>query len=384
VAVLLALAAVVSAVAFGARFYFARPANRINSIAVLPLENLSHDPEQEYFADGMTDALTTDLSKIGSLRIISRTSAMHYKGSNKTMPEIAKELNVDGVVEGSVLRSGNRVRITAQLIQASTDQHVWADSYDRDLGDVLKLQGEVARAIAQQVRVQLTPQQQARLSSARGVNPAAYEAYLKGRFYATSGSSTLRETKNAQSQFEEAIQKDSGFALAYVGLAECYEKLGLFRWIAPQEAYRPAKAALDKALRLDETVAEAHAVLGWLGWRYDWDWPTAEREFNLALELNPNYGDGHAHLAVYLGWAGRRAEALAKVAKVRELNPGWTFNVESQIYYLQRDYRTMVEAGRQSVASNPGGWLRHYFLAVGYEGSGQRQEAIPEYHLTYA
>jgi eukaryotic-like serine/threonine-protein kinase len=379
VAVLLALAAVVSAVAFGARFYFARPANRINSIAVLPLENLSHDPEQEYFADGMTDALTTDLSKIGSLRIISRTSAMHYKGSNKTMPEIAKELNVDGVVEGSVLRSGNRVRITAQLIQASTDQHVWADSYDRDLGDVLKLQGEVARAIAQQVRVQLTPQQQARLSSARGVNPAAYEAYLKGRFYATSGSSTLRETKNAQSQFEEAIQKDSGFALAYVGLAECYEKLGLFRWIAPQEAYRPAKAALDKALRLDETVAEAHAVLGWLGWRYDWDWPTAEREFNLALELNPNYGDGHAHLAVYLGWAGRRAEALAKVAKVRELNPGWTFNVESQIYYLQRDYRTMVEAGRQSVASNPGGWLRHYFLAVGYEGSGQRQEAIPEY-----
>jgi serine/threonine protein kinase/TolB-like protein len=353
--------------------------HRIQSLAVLPLENLSGDPSQDYFADGMTDALTTDLSKISALRVISRTSAMLYKGTNKTLPEIAKELNVDGIVEGSVMRSGNRVRISAQLIRATTDQHVWADSYEHDLGDVLKLQGEVAQAIAQQVRVQLTPQQQARLGSARAVNPEAYEAYLKGRFYATTGSSTLRETKNAQRYFEEAIQKDSGFALAYVGLAECDEKLGVFRWIAPQDAYRPAKAALYKALRLDETVAEAHAVLGWLGWRYDWDWPTAEREFNLALELNPNYGDGHAHLAVYLGWAGRRAEALAEVAKVRELNPDWTFNVESQIYYLQRDYKAMVEAGRQSVASNPGRWPRHYFLAVGYEGSGQRQEAIPEY-----
>jgi eukaryotic-like serine/threonine-protein kinase len=379
VAVVLAVAAVVGVLAFAARFYLARPAKQIKSIAVLPLENLSRDPEQEYFADGMTDALTTDLSKISALRVISRTSAMRYKGTNKSLPEIAKELNVDGIVEGSVMRSGNRVRISAQLIRATTDQHLWADSYEHDLGDVLKLQGEVAQAIAQQVRVQLTPQQQARLGSARAVNPEAYEAYLKGRFYATTGSSTLLGTKNAQRYFEEAIQKDSGFALAYVGLADCYEKLGVFRWVTPKDAYRPAEEALKKALRLDETLGEAHHTLGWLSWRYDWDWPTAEREFNLALELNPNYGDGHAGLAVYLGWAGRRAEALAKVAKVRELNPGWTFNVESQIYYLQRDYKAMVEAGRQSVASNPGGWLRHYFLAVGYEGSGQRQEAIPEY-----
>jgi eukaryotic-like serine/threonine-protein kinase len=351
----------------------------IRSLAVLPLENLSRDPEQEYFADGMTDALTTDLSKISALRVISRTSAMRYKGTKKSLPEIAKELNVDGIVEGSVMRSGNRVRISAQLIRATTDQHVWADSYEHDLGDVLKLQGEVAQAIAQQVRVQLTPQQQARLGSARAVNPAAYEAYLKGRFYATTGSSTLLGTKNAQRYFEEAIQKDSGFALAYVGLADCYEKLGVFRWVPPQDAYRPAKEALKKALRLDETLGEAHHTLAWLSWRYDWDWPTAEREFNLAIELNPNYGDGHANLAVYLGWAGRRAEALAKLAKVRELNPGWTLHVESQIYYLQRDYKAMVEAGRQSVASNPGSWLGHYFLAVGYEGSGQRLEAIPEY-----
>jgi eukaryotic-like serine/threonine-protein kinase len=375
-AIILALVAVVGILTIGARFYLARPANRINSIAVLPLENLSRDPEQEYFADGMTDALTTDLSKISALRVISRTSAMRYKGTNKSLPEIAKELNVDGIVEGSVMRSGNRVRITAQLIRAATDQHVWADSYEHDLGDVLKLQAEVAQAIAQEVRVQLTPQQQARLGSARAVNPAAYEAYLKGRFYETTGFSTLRETKNAQSYFEEAIQKDSGFALAYVGLADCYENLGSFRWVPPQDAYRPAKEAVKKALRLDETLGEAHTTLGWLSWRYDWDWPTAEREFNLALELNPNYGDGHANLAV---WAGRRAAALAEVAKVRELNPVWSFNVESAIYYHQRDYKAMVEAGRQSVASNPASWLRHYFLAVGYEGSGLRPETIPEY-----
>jgi eukaryotic-like serine/threonine-protein kinase len=378
-AIILAIAAVVVVLSVGARFYFARPANRINSIAVLPLENLSRDPEQEYFADGMTEALTTDLSKIASLRIISRTSAMHYKGTHKTVPEIAKELNVDGIVEGSVMRSANRVRITAQLIQAHTDQHLWAETYDRDLGDVLRLQSEVAQAIAQQVRVQLTPQQQARLSSTRAVNPAAYEAYLKGRFYETTSFNTLRDTKTAQSHYQEAIQKDPGFALAYVGLADCYENLGGYRWVPPQDAYRPAKEALNKALQLDETVGEAHALLGWLSWRYDWDWPNAEREFKYSLELNPNYPDGHQLFALYLGWTGRRAEALAEVAKMRELDPGYGLTMEPAIYYHLRDYKAMVEMTPQRVALNPGSWLRHYFLAVGYEGSGQRLEAIPEY-----
>jgi eukaryotic-like serine/threonine-protein kinase len=378
-AIILAIAAVVVVLSVGARFYFARPANRINSIAVLPLENLSRDPEQEYFADGMTEALTTDLSKMASLRIISRTSAMHYKGTHKTVPEIAKELNVDGIVEGSVMRSANRVRITAQLIQAHTDQHLWAETYDRDLGDVLRLQSEVAQAIAQQVRVQLTPQQQARLSSTRAVNPAAYEAYLKGRFYETTSFNTLRDTKTAQSHYQEAIQKDPGFALAYVGLADCYENLGGYRWVPPQDAYRPAKEALNKALQLDETVGEAHALLGWLSWRYDWDWPNAEREFKYSLELNPNYPDGHQLFALYLGWTGRRAEALADVAKMRELDPGYGLTVEPAIYYHLRDYKAMVEMTPQRVALNPGSWLRHYFLAVGYEGSGQRLEAIPEY-----
>jgi len=351
----------------------------IESIAVLPLANLSGDPQQEYFADGMTDALTTDLSKIGALRVISRTSAMHYKGTNKTLPEIAKELNVDGIVEGSVMRSGNRVRITAQLIQTRTDQHLWAENYERDLGDVLKLQSDVAQAIAQQLRVQLTPQQQARLGSAPGVNPEAYEAYLKGRFYEGPSFSTPQGFKNAQHYFEEAIQKDPSFALAYVGLADCYVNFGQFRWVPPREAYRPAKEAIAKALRLDETIGEAHTTLGLLSWRYDWDWPAADREFRHALELNPNYGDGHGWLGLYLGWGGRRNEALAELAKMEELDPGWILIGESVTYFHLRDYKAMVELNRRFMPLNPGTWQGHYFLAVGYEGSGQRPEAIPEY-----
>ena len=212
----------------------------------------------------MTDALITDLSKIGALRVISRTSAMHYKGTNKTVPEIAKELNVDGIVEGSVMRSGNRLRITAQLIQATTDQHVWADSYERDLGDVLKSQGEVAQAIAEQVRVQLTPQQQARLGSARAVDPEAYESYLKGQYHSyATGMGTRDEIKRAQNYYEQAIQKDPNFAQAYVGIADCYLSLSELRWLSPQDAYQHANEAVRKAIELDSTLGEAHATVGW-------------------------------------------------------------------------------------------------------------------------
>jgi serine/threonine protein kinase/TolB-like protein/Tfp pilus assembly protein PilF len=354
----------------------------IRSVAVLPLENLSRDPEQEYFADGMTDALTTNLSKIGALRVISRTSAMRYKGTNRSLPEIARELNVDGVVEGSVMRSGNRVRITAQLIQASMDQHLWAEAYERDIGDVLRLQGEVAQAIAQQVRVQLTPQQQARLGSAPAVNPAAYQAYLKGRSYwGTALASTPQALKTAQSYFEEAIQNDPSFAPAYAGLADCYLQLGAYRRLPPQDAYRGAKEAIRKALELDETLGEAHTILGWLSWRHDWDWRTAEREFDYALELNPNYLLAHQYLLAFLAWSGRRTEALAEVAKIRQLDPAYPFalGAEAAIYYLLRDYKTTVEISRKAVASNPNEWLGHLFLAVGYEGLGQQLDAIPEY-----
>src|SRR5713226_2117712 len=194
----------------------------IRSIAVLPLDNFSGDPSQDFFVDGMTDELITDLAKVSALRVTSRTSVMRYKGTKKGLPEIARELNVDGIVEGSVMRSGNRVRITAQLLRAPTDQHLWAETYDRDLSDVLRLQSEVAEAIAQQVRVELTPQQQARLHSARAVNPEAFEAYLKGRYYLSNEFTKPASLNMAKSYFEESIRKDPGFALGYSGLADSY------------------------------------------------------------------------------------------------------------------------------------------------------------------
>jgi TolB-like protein len=375
--IVIGLAVIIGGLTLGARRYFSAPAKRIESIVVLPLENLSRDPEQEYFTDGMTDALITDLSKIGALRVISRTSAMHYKGTNKTLPEIARELNVEGVVEGSVMRSGNRVRITAQLIQAQTDKHLWAETYERDLGDVLRLQGEVAQAIAQRVRIELTPQQQARLGSAPRVNPEAYEAYIKGR--STLRQFTPQGIKTAQHYFEEAIQKDSDFALAYVGLADCYRWLGDFRRLPPQDAYRQAKQTIRKALELDDTLAEAHDTLGWLDWRFEWNWQAAETELNSAVELNPNYVDGHADRAMYLAWSGRRTEALAEITRLRELTAEPSSAPELAIHYHLRDYTSNVERSQRFVGLNPNVWVGHYHLGVSYEGSGRRLESIPEY-----
>jgi TolB-like protein/Tfp pilus assembly protein PilF len=352
---------------------------RIQSLAVLPLENLSHDPEQEYFSDGMTDALIADLSKIGALRVTSRTSSIRYKKTSKSLPEIARELNVDGVVEGSVMRSGNRVRITARLIHAPTEQTLWSETYERDLGDVLKLQGDVAEAVAEQVRAQLTPEQHARLRSAQAVNPDAYEAYLKGRFCEVP--STQAGLKQAQDYFTKAIREDPGFALAYVGLADCFLQQGTYRWLHPQDAYRQGSEAIHKALQLDETLGEAHSTLGLLKWRYSWDWQAAESEFRRAADLKPNSIEVHETFVWYLGWAGRRDEALAQLEEMRRLDPAFPFVFidESGIYYHQRDYKSLLDVGHKSVAANPELWASHYFLAVGYEGSGQPAQAIPEY-----
>ena len=378
IANIIGVAVMITVLAAVAKFYFSGSAGRIGSIAILPLENLSGEPEQEYFADGMTDALTTNLSKIGALRVISRTSAMHYKGTNKSLPEIARELNVDGVIEGSVMRSGNRVRITAQLIQARTDQHLWAETYERDLGDVLRLQSEVAQAIAQQVRVQLTPQQQARFGSARAVHPAAYEAYLKGR---SARHGTLQSIQVAQNYFTEAIQKDPGFALAYVGLAGCYSELGEFRWASPQDVYPRAKELILKALQLDESEAEAHSALGYLTWQFDWNWQDAEREMRYAIQLNPNNLEAHEALTWYLSWRGRGDEALAEIAKFHEIDPVYSLSAldEAGVYYHRRDYRAMLDVGKRSLALNPDLWVSHYYTAVAQEGLGQPMQAIPEY-----
>jgi TolB-like protein/DNA-binding winged helix-turn-helix (wHTH) protein/Flp pilus assembly protein TadD len=352
----------------------------VRSIAVLPLDNLSGDPSQDYFADGMTDELITDLAKVSALHVTSRTSVMRYKGTKKALSEIARELNVVGIVEGSVVRSGQRVRITAQLIHAPTDQHLWAETYERDIGDVLKLQSEVAQAIVQQVRAELTPEQQARLSSAHPVNPQAYEAYLKGRYYLSNQFTMAQPLNTAKNYFEESIAKDPGFALAYSGLADSYVYLAFFRQLSADRAYRSAKEALRKALELDASIGEAHDTLGLLSWRFEWDWDAAEREFNQAIALAPSYSCAHEDRSVYLSFIGRRAEALAEIAKSKEMDPGPSSAMaESAAYYQLRDYEGLVEASRRGVVSNPNEWTQHANLGVGYEGTGKLLEAISEY-----
>jgi TolB-like protein/DNA-binding winged helix-turn-helix (wHTH) protein len=372
--------AVLAAVLFGTWKYHQRSTaeESIESLAVLPLEDFSHNPE-DYLADEMTDALITQLSKVGTLRVRSRTSVMLYKGTHKSLPEIAQELNVDGVIEGSVTRSGNRVRIAVELIRAPKDQHLWAETYERDLGDVLRLQAEVAQAVAQKIRTQLTPAQQARLRATSVVNPEAYEAYLKGRHFEPLG--TRAAIKQSQAYFDEAVRKDPGFALAYVGLADSFWDLGSYRWIAPREAYRRSSEAINKALQLDETLGEAHTTLGDLEWRYGWNWRAAEREMRHAVEVNPNYIVGHESLVWFLAWSGRREEALAELATIRHIDPVYPLITldEAGIYYHLRDYKSLIEAGQKSVSIYPDNWSGHYFLAVGYEGSGKPDQAIPEF-----
>jgi TolB-like protein/DNA-binding winged helix-turn-helix (wHTH) protein/Tfp pilus assembly protein PilF len=367
-------------------WFFAKVRNRsggaptLRSVVVLPLDNLSGDPSQDYFVDGMTDALTTDLAKLSSLRVISRTSAMRYKGTKKGMAEIARELSVDGVVEGSVTRSGQRVRITAQLIHAASDRHLWAESYERDLGDILRLQSEVAQAIARQVHAQSTRGQQARLRSPPAVNPEAYEAYLRGLPYLTVDYSAAPHLETARRYFEESVQNDPGFPMAHVRLADSYVYLGFFRQMSPERAYRSATEALRKALELDGGMGEAHATLALLSWRHEWDWGAAEREFDAAVELAPNYAWAHSNRANFLGWQGRRAEAAAEIATSRELDPAYSFAAcESGNYFELRDYPALAEVSRRGVLSDPNEWLERYFLGVGYEGQGKPLEAIPEY-----
>lgn len=357
----------------------------IQSIAVLPLDNLSGDPSEEFFADGMTDQLITDLAKVGSLRVISRTSVMRYKGTKKALPAIARELNVDAIVEGSVIRSGPRVRVTAQLIRASTDQHLWAETYDRDLGDILMLQGEVADAIAKQVRAQLTPNQQSQLRLAHVVNPAAYDDYLRGRLYFTNEFTNPDSLRKAQRYFEDAIQKDSNFALAYAGLADTYVFLAYAGALQKDLAYRSAKDALAKALQLDDSIGETHDTLGALSSFFDWDWETADREFSRAIALAPSYSCAHEDRAIFLALVGRRAEALAEIAKIHQLDYGSSAAYsESLAYNDLRDYPRLIDSSRRALLFDPKDWFQHYTLGVGYEGTGKLQEAIAEYQKAIA
>ena len=348
---------------------------RIESLAVLPLVNLSGDPNQEYFSDGMTEALIANLGKIGALRVRSRTSIMHYKDVKKPLPEIARELNVDAVVEGSVLRAGGQVRITAQLIHAPTDTHLWVGSYERDMGDILALQREVARTIAGEIKVAVTPKEEIRLASARRVHPETYEAYLKGMFYLNKF--TPEGNEKGLAYLHQAIEKDPADPLPYAGLALGYCIIGHGPAPSP-EALPRAKAAALKALELDDTQAEAHAALAEVKLYYDWDWAGAEQSFQRALELKPNLADAHAQYAWYLVLLGRLDEGLAEMKRAQELDPLkpiYTAWLGRQYWWAGQDEEAIEEA-RKSLELNPDFPVGLCVLGDVYAVKGMYEEAI--------
>jgi eukaryotic-like serine/threonine-protein kinase len=349
---------------------------KIGSLAVLPLENLSHDPEQEYFTDGMTEALITDIAKIGTLRVISRTSVMRYKGTKKPLSQIARELNVDVIVEGSVQRSGDRVRIDAQLIDAKKDRNLWTESYQSDLGDVLTLQGNVARAVAGEVRAKLTPQESASLSKSQTVNPRAYESYLQGRYF--WNKRTPADLNASIKSFDGAIAIDPTYARAYAGLADSYATMGNNRLLPPDEAFPKAEAAAEKALSLDEDLAEAHASLAFAHWNYDFDWDVVDREYKRAIELNPGYATAYHWYSGYLSGMGRYSEAIAAVKKARELDPlspRINANV-GFILYFARQYDAAIEELQKALQMDTSSGAPYLYLGMAYLQEGKSQEAI--------
>jgi len=374
-------------IAFGDRLVNRSAAGAITSIAVLPLENLSGDPQQDYFADGITEALINELGRIHALRVISRSSVMGYKGRKKALEQVARELNVDALVEGAVVREGSRVRVTAQLVRMQPERQLWAERYERDVASILVLQADLARAIAGEVRAKLTSPEQALLSKVRAVDPEAYEAYLKGRFQ--FNKATAEGIHKARVSFDEAIRKDPSFAPAYAGLADTYSWSWTFpgRTLqAPHAVFPKAKAAVLKALELDDALAEAHASLGFIKEVYDWDWEGAERAYRRAIELNPSYATAHHWYAMYLGIPKRYDEAFAYLRRAEELDPlslrvragkGWLYFWSGQFDRMLQDAQTMLEL-------EPGHGQVHYFLGHAYLAKGMYEEAIASYRREMA
>ena len=351
----------------------------VRSLAVLPLANLSGDPGQDYFVDGMTDALRQHLEGISSLRVISRTSSMHYRGSGKPLPDIARELKVDAIVEGSVLRSGDRVRISVELIQAGMDRRLWSNSYERDLRDVFALQADVALSIADEIRVTLTPPDRARLARVHASNPDAYQAYSKGRFF--WNKRTEEDLKKAIGFFQQAVDKDPAYALAYDGLADCWLPLGWYGYLSPSATFPYAKAAVTRALSLDDALAEAHTSLAFVSLYYDRDWTKAEREFRRGIALNPNYANGHHWYAEYLTLVGRHKQAIAESERARELDPLSTI-INTWLgsrYFFARQYDKAIEEYRNAVEMDPNFVPAHLVLGHAYEQKGMLKEAIVEF-----
>jgi TolB-like protein/Tfp pilus assembly protein PilF len=350
---------------------------RIHALAVLPLSNLSRDPEQDYFADGMTEALIAELAQIHALRVISRTSAMRYKGTTKTVPEIARELDVDGIVEGSVMRAGDRVRISAQLIHAASDRHLWARSYERDLRDVLQLQSEVARAIADEIQVKLTPQERARLARARPVNVEAHEAYVRGRYY----WGRIQPDKSIE-HFQRAIAIDPDNALAYAGMADaqCMMFGAAMEMVPPGQIAPLARSAALKALELDESLAEPHVTLARVLFWHDRDPVGAERELRRAIQLNPNCAMAHFHCGLLFGDLRRSSEAVAAFQRALQLDPVSCWN--SAIAGLFFCELGLDEAGKQQLQKalelDPNFFFTWSALSLVHCHEGRFTEAIAE------
>jgi TolB-like protein/DNA-binding winged helix-turn-helix (wHTH) protein/Tfp pilus assembly protein PilF len=349
---------------------------RIESLAVLPLANLSHDPEQDYFADGMTEALIADLAQVSALRVISRTSAMHYKGSDRTLPQIARDLNVDAVIEGSVQRSGNRVRVTAKLIPAQTDTPVWVKIYERDSRDVLLMQSELAQAIVSEIRIRLTPQERQHLAGAHPINPDAHDAYLLGNYH--SGKRNVVELAKGIEYFRQAIRIDPTYAEAYAGLANADFEREIWGGLGINKLSDEIRANTLKALELDPDLAEAHVLLGRIHFQSDWDWPGTEAEYKRAIELNPNLASAYVDYAYFLQAMGRNPEALAAVHRAVELDPLSAPNVcdEGRILYRARQFENAVERYQRALELDPSYIPAVWRMADAYEQLGKYDEGL--------
>ena len=347
----------------------------IKSLLVLPLENLSHDPAQDYFADGMTDELIAKLSNISALRVISRTSAMHYKGLKKSLPEIARELRVDAVVEGSVLRSNDRVRINARLIQVSGDRQMWAEGYERDLRDILALQSDVASAIAKEIRIQIAPEENSQLSRKAPVDPEAYQFYLQGR--ASFIRFTPESLTRAVEYFNLAIAKDPDFALAYAGLADTDIQLA-GRLLPPHEVMPRARTALQRALELDRSLGEGHASLAQVKLFYEFDWAGAREEYRRALEMNPRSALIHQMNGLFLSAQGRSDEALAESARALDFDPVSTSSgcLRARLFYYARRYDQAISVYRKALETDPTVAGHCTWSSLAYQQKSRFPEAI--------
>ena len=359
----------------------AAPARRVESIAVLPLENLSGDPAQEYFADGMTEALISDLARIGALRVVSRRTAMRYKGARQSLPEIARELGVDAVVEGTVLRAGERVRITAQLIEGSSDRHLWTESYERDMRDVLAIQSEVAQAIAREVQVKLTRSEEAQLSRGRSVHPEAHEAYLKGRHL--WNQRTPEALQRAIEYFQRAVERDPSYAPAHSGIADCYNMLADNSLIAPSQAFTLAEASARRALALDPELAEAHTSLAYVYNDYYWDWDEAERLFKKSIELDRGYATGHQWYCTLLVTQRRFDEAFAHGEEAVKLDPlsRILYTTVGDCYYYARRFDESIAWYGKAIDFSPDYVQVRFDLGRSLEQAGRYEDALIEYEI---